>query len=755
MILFGMFCCLNAFAQNTRLTGWVSFQEKPIKGCTVSMGSIRIQTDSAGNFSFITTKGKKDIFISMIGYEDHYMSVLLNSDTAIHVELIPFSAGLDEVVVSGTARPVQRSESPVAVEVFNPQFFKKNPSPSIFESLQNINGVRPQINCSVCNTGDIHINGLEGPYTMVAIDGMPIVSSLSSVYGLFGIPSQLIDRVEILKGPASSLYGSEAIGGLINIITKSPEKMPLFSATMMSTSWKEHNIDLGIKWKVGENTSSMLGMHLFHYQNIVDDNKDGFTDLPLQKRYSVFNKWSFRQRDERKASLAMRYFYEDRWGGETTWDLSKRGGDEIYGESIFTRRFEMIGNYYLPLKEKIVFNGSATFHDQDSYYGNIFYKGRQDIVFGQFKWEKELSPQHAFIAGAVGRYNYYDDNSTATMDTLVFQNRPDKNFIPGIYVQDEWIAGDKHKFLFGLRLDHHPIHKMIFTPRLAYKLSMGKNQVLRLNTGTGFRVVNLFTEDHAALSGARSVEISEALQPEKSYNVNLNYLLKGGDRSAQWSIDASLWYTHFTNQILPDYETHPRKIIYNNLEGYSVSRGFSLNAEWSFKQKFKGMAGFTLQDVYMAETGAAGKIIKTLPMFTETWSGTWLLSYVFGTSGFSADYTGNVYGPMALPLISELDPRKPFSPVWSIQNLQLTKWFSMKFEFFGGVKNILDWTPGKGLPFLIARANDPFNKKVEYDGSGNVLATADNPYGLSFDPAYIFAANQGRRFFAGLRLNIR
>ena len=119
------------------------------------------------------------------------------------------------------------------------------------------------------------------------------------------------------------------------------------------------------------------------------------------------------------------------------------------------------------------------------------------------------------------------------------------------------------------------------------------------------------------------------------------------------------------------------------------------------------------------------------------------------------DYTGNLYGPMELPLVSPLDPRKSTSPVWSIQNLQLTKWVSSKFEFFGGIKNLLDWTPAKGLPFLIARAEDPFNKNVSYDAAGKVMATPDNPYALTFDPAYIYAANQGRRFFAGFRLHVR
>ena len=133
---------------------------------------------------------------------------------------------LNEVVVSGTLKAVKRLESSVPVEVYSPIFFKKNPTASIYEALQNVNGVRPQLNCGVCNTGDIHINGLEGPYTLVLIDGMPIVSSLSTVYGLSGIPNSLVERIEIVKGPASSLYGSEAVGGLINIITKNPTNAP-------------------------------------------------------------------------------------------------------------------------------------------------------------------------------------------------------------------------------------------------------------------------------------------------------------------------------------------------------------------------------------------------------------------------------------------------------------------------------------------------------------------------------------------------
>jgi outer membrane receptor for ferrienterochelin and colicins len=118
------------------------------------------------------------------------------------------------------------------------------------------------------------------------------------------------------------------------------------------------------------------------------------------------------------------------------------------------------------------------------------------------------------------------------------------------------------------------------------------------------------------------------------------------------------------------------------------------------------------------------------------------------------DHTGNVYGPMRLPLISETDPRKENSPWWSIQNIQVTKAINSTFEIYGGVKNLLNWTPNKGNPFIIARTNDPFDKNVQFDGNGQALVTEDNPYGLTFDPDYIYASNQGIRGFLGIRYTL-
>ena len=283
---------------------------------------------------------------------------------------------------------------------------------------------------------------------------------------------------------------------------------------------------------------------------------------------------------------------------------------------------------------------------------------------------------------------------------------------------------------------------------------MDNGQILRLNAGTGFRVVNLFTEDHAALTGSRVVEIAEALRPERSYNINLNYLRTWKKKGNLVTIDASAWYSHFNNQILPNYDD-PRKIVYANLRGHARSTGITMNLDWSINHRWKLIAGMTLQDVKRFEAGSDGKISEVEPMLVEKWSGTWLLSRVWPAWGLTIDYTGNVYGPMRLPLISSLDPRPGRSPAWSIQNIQVTKKLGTRWEVFGGIKNLLNWTPARNVPFIIARSEDPFNKKVTYAADGTVQATPENPYALSFDPGYVYAPNQGRKTFLGVRGAVR
>jgi outer membrane receptor for ferrienterochelin and colicins len=435
------------------------------------------------------------------------------------------------------------------------------------------------------------------------------------------------------------------------------------------------------------------------------------------------------------------------------WNKSYRGSDLSYGESIYTNRLELIGNYQLPVHEKIIFSGSYNYHHQDSWYGKTPYLGIQHIGFGQMAWYKSFKNQE-WLGGIALRYNVYDDNSAATHDPLAGVNRPSRTLLPGVFIQDEIRFSDHHTILAGLRYDHHPVHGDIITPRFAWKWKTGKEGVFRLNAGTGFRVVNLFTEEHAALTGARKVVISEELEPEKSYNVNLNYTYRIPFSNGFMVLDGSTWYTLFTNQILPDYDSNPDEIRYQNLNGRAISKGISISSELNIKNRFRSQIGFTLQDIRQIKELEDGKEDVVRPVLTETWSGVWSFSYRFPAHGWNIDYTGNVYGPMRLPLLGSLDPRRPYSPVWSIQNIQVTKKIGRKMEMYGGIKNLLNWTPNKGNPFIIARAEDPFDKRVEYDNNGQILQTAENPYALSFDPAYVYGPNQGRRIFLGFRVTV-
>lgn len=657
---------------------------------------------------------------------------------------------LNEVVISGTLKEVTKLDSPAPVEVYTSSFFKANPTPSIFEALQNINGVRPHLNCNICNTGDIHINGLEGPYTMILVDGMPIVSGLSTVYGLSGIPQSLIDRVEIVKGPASTLYGSEAVGGLINIITKKPFNAPLLSADIFATNWGEVNTDLSAKFNAGKSAQSILGLNYFNYQNPIDNNKDGFTDVTLQNRISVFNKWNFGRRDNRIFSLAVRYVYEDRWGGEMNWGKNYRGSDEVYGESIYTKRWELFGTYQLPFKESLMFSFSTNGHNQNSYYGDIPYMADQYIGFGQLTWNREMS-NHDITSGLAYRYTYYDDNTSATAGfNNPAQNKATHTKLPGAFIQDEISLDPNNKILLGLRYDYNSIHGSILTPRLNYKWnSADKNNVARLSFGNGYRVANVFTEDHAALTGAREVIFHNELKPETSWNANINLIKKIFVGSSFIGLDATSFYTYFKNKIIADYDTDPNKIIYDNLERHAVSKGVSLNVEIAFTNGLKILFGGTVMDVYSKEKGT-----KTSQLFTEKLTGVWNAGYTIKKLGLTIDYTGNLYGPMRLPLLSEQDPRKEYSPWWSIQNIQLTKTLGNEIEIYGGVKNLLNWTPNKSNPFIIARTNDPFDKNVQFDANGQAMITPDNSYGLTFDPSYVYGPNQGIRGFLGVRYNL-
>ncbi|MBF11897.1 MAG: TonB-dependent receptor [Flavobacteriaceae bacterium] len=738
--LFLFFIFQFTSAQEISLKGTVSSKGQPLEGVSILLkgsnyGTI---TDSNGKFKIrITNIKNQKLIFSYIGYRPETRIISSKISNLGIIELIP-DKSLEEVVISGTLKPLSKLDSPVPVEVYSQTFFKANPTASVFEALENINGIRPQLNCNVCNTGDIHINGQEGSYTMILIDGLPIVSGLSTVYGLSGIPQSLIERVEIVKGPASTLYGSEAVGGIINLITKLPENTPSFSFDSFVSGWGEVNTDLGYKYKLSNKSLGLLGINYFNYSNPVDNNKDGFTDLTLQDRISIFNKFTFNN----GLSLVGRFIYEDRWGGQMNWTPENRGRDSIYGESIYTTRIEIFGNYQL--RKNYSLNFSFNDHSQNSAYGLNLFNANQIIGFGQFVWNNNLK-NHDILFGLSYRYTYYDDNTTASFDENQLLNQPTFIHLPGVLFQDQIKLNSNNNLMLGLRYDYNSLHGNIFTPRINYKLnSIDKSTSLRLSFGSGYRVAQIFTEDHAALTGARDVIFLENLDPERSWNFNLNFLkkfyLKEG---ALLDIDISLFHTQFSNKIIPDYDTDPNKIIYSNLFGSSTNQGASLNINFFAQKRIRFNLGVTFIDSFIIEESS-----KTIPYLTERFHGVYKIEKKWDAPRITIDLTGNTTGPLKLPTLGPYDPRPSYSKTFHILNFQLTKSWNNIFESYGGIKNIFNFRPPNDS---IARSFDPFDSQVIFDPEGNAISTLNNPYALTFDPSYVFASNQGIRFFFGLR----
>jgi len=726
--------CFCVFASDTMITGALN----------VSHNGLKIKSNPNNQYC-ITPSPQSKIMVWAKGYDTLIKTLPNNFINKIDTfYLFPRAHLFEPMVISGTLKEVSKSKSPVNIEVFSPLYFKSNISSNIFDAMQNINGVRPQNNCNVCNTGDIHINGLEGPYTAILIDGMPIVSGLSSVYGLFGIPQSLIERVEIVKGAASTLYGSEAVGGLINVITKSKYQKPITFIETFTNTWGEWNTDVGIQRKIGKSSTLIAGINYFNFQQVIDKNNDGFTDLTLQNRIAFFNKFNINISENKQFSIAGRYIYEDRWGGQTNWNKSFRGGDSVYGESIFTKRVEIFGLLPLPIKQDIALQFSYNNHQQNSFYGTLPFLANQSVGFAQLLWNYKLNTNNDFLAGVSYRFTKYDDNTAATID-LDSTNAVSVQHLPGVFLQHTHNFNARSVVLSGIRYDYNFIHGSIITPRLNLKISSRDLvHTYRLGLGNGYRVANVFTEDHAALTGARTVVFKEKLAPETSWNFNGNYNYKFfGKKNMYFNLDFGGWFTYFTNKIIPDYLSDPNKIIYQNINGFAVSKGVSSNLEFNLSTHFNGFLGITYMEVNQTRDG----VLQRQPL-TENFSGTWNCSYQINKPNLKISYTGNFYSPMVLPLLGPLDNRSGNSPWYSIQNLQFSKTFRQK-ELFFGVKNLLNFIPNANS---IARPFDPFDKQVTFDANGNALPTPNNPNALTFDPTYVFTSNQGIRFFVGFNI---
>jgi outer membrane receptor for ferrienterochelin and colicins len=748
LFLFSFIICHQVFAQKD-LYGKIVFSEGKVVPCLVGIKETNqlIRLEQVDSFLFQKLIGPK---ITLSCVCEGYLPLKLTLDSSKFNEILILKPEisrleLEEVKASAKRNEISRIESPLLIDVYDKRFLERELTPSFTDVVGRINGVKSQVNCNVCGTSDIHINGMEGAYSLIVLDGVPIVGGLSTVYGLSGIPSFLIESMEVTKGPSSAIYGSEAMGGVIHVKTRTATEKPQVFVQQYLSSHGELNTDLGMIFRISKKWSSFTGINHFWMNQRIDANQDLFTDVPLQHRFSAFQKFSMLRKNDKKFDVQFRLLQENRWGGELNWNPQFRGSDSIYGESIDTKRLEWNVLYEFPGKEKITFLQHNNYHFQDSYYGDMYFKAQQWVNFSQLTWEKKTSH-----FGLVYRNQAYEDNTEVDLQG---EQKTNSAFAfthwLGVFLENKWRITRNQDLLSSLRVDYQSVHGIIPIGRFAYKWKMGRFQSFQASVGNGFRAVNLFSEDHAALTGARTVEITEKLKPERNLSLSLNYTQKiHFNEKITANFSFSPFYTHFDNRIVPDYDSDPTKISYSNLNGFARIFGVNSDVLLNVSKSTSLQLGMTYKEAQLIES----KIIEQ-QILTEKWSGNWTLSHSLNKIPLTIDYTGVLLGKMRLPLAGDLDPRPEFSRIYAIHHLQLTYSISTHFQVFTAIKNIGNWTPAKGIPFLIARTNDPFDKEVLFSPDGSVLASSNNPYALSFDPSYVYAQNQGRRFMIGFRWN--
>lgn len=728
---------LQTAAQNKMGTikGIVTSRGKPLEAVNAGIENIGkgAPTDSNGVFIIRNIRtGTYELSISAIGYQKHRQEVMVkaNNTLSLNIQLIPKREELGEVVVSGTMRETYIKESPVKVVVIKPRrLLQGHTSSNIMDLIGSVNGLSTQLNCGVCGTNAIRINGVEGANTAVLIDGMPVMGALASVYGLNGISPSIIDQVEVIKGPQSTLYGTQALGGVVNIITKNPENTPSLSADAYVKSTEETSINLAASPKT-DRFKSFISANILRMENYFDKNNDHFNDVAKRTSISLFGKTTLlgRQNQER-LNVAAKFYDENRTGGVSTFSDEIRGSNQIYGESIYTRRAELMGEYRPPgLDQRLRFSGALTHHDQNSYYGTEHYDAQQNIIFGQATWDQSIQENIQLLLGGTIRYQTYNDNTPATSQGI------NHRFIPGVFAQSEFTFGDL-KLLGGIRFDHHSKHRLVTAPRLSVKYHPSELTTLRLSSGTGFRIVNVFTEDHAALTGSREVIFTEDLEPEQSRSITagIEHIIPFKADPLTLSLDG--FYTHFSNKIIPDYDQNPNLIVYENLDGFSVTRGLSIDMDQNFTTiPFSYNFSFTLMDVFTQENGQRRSLT-----YAPGYTGSWGFNYQLRSWDLEIGYTGNLTGPKRLPDNYVQDfGRSRWSPAHTTHSIKISR------EFMN-----VNSTKGIGLETYISVEN-----LFDYT-QGSPLVDASDPFGPRFDTIYTWGPVIGRTFSIGARLNIK
>ena len=709
--------------------------DKSLVGASVYWVNTTIGTTTGirGEFELSTKEiSQKHLVASYVGHIPDTIEV--KKQTFIVFKLKE-SQTLNEVVVKEQRDGVIISNlNPIKTEQITQTELGKAACCDLAGCFETQTTVQPQTTNLVTNSKELRILGLSGVYNQILIDGFPMIQGLTYTYGISSIPGTLVDNIYVSKGANSVLQGFESISGQINIETKEADQTDKLFLNAYINSFSEKHINANYAVKKGK-WSNLTAFHTVQPANEFDRDNDDFLDLPKLTRYMVSNKlkygndkdWGWNSR------IGMRYLNEQRIGGQTIFNSdTDKGSTEVYGQTVNINQPEVWTKtgYRLNDQHNFVLFASGFHQNQESYFGTVKYDANQTNFYGNLQYELNYA-KNSLKTGFSFRHLNLDENIAFTENSL---NRT----YSGNYLRQENIAGvfventlkllkDKLTWIAGIRADNHNQFGTIVTPRTLLKYDITPNTIIRANIGTGWRTVNLFSENIGLLVSSRDIVFAEQLEPEKALNSGINFTQKFNGENVSGFFSADYYRTDFQNQLFPDYDTDPRKAIIENFKEKSVSNTFQAEVYLNFWRQYEFKTGYSFLDVYREINGQ-----KVLLPFNPRHKVVTTLGYKPISDNFHIDMNIHWYGQQRLPN-TQSNPsefqRPDFSENYMLVNAQFT--YKLKrFELYAGCENIFDF-----------RQERP------------IIGWQD-PFGQFFDTSSVWGPTRGRELYVGIRFKI-
>lgn len=717
-----------------------------IKGTTIG-----VLTDATGHFFLKDLPlGELTIEVSAIGYKKTSRKVTTEANKTLEVNFLLDEDAIDisEVVVSSSRNKTDKRSAPIIVNVASTKLFESTASCNLTDALNFQPGLRVETDCSNCGSNQLRINGLGGEYSQILLDSRPIFSSLAGVYGLEQLPVGMIERVEVIRGGGSALFGASAIGGVVNIITKEPLKNSVSLAnttSILKGGRKDINTSLNASYVSDNQRAGVYVFGMLRDRDWYDRNKDGFSDIPKLESETLGFRANYRTSNYSNLTAEYHHIHEYRRGG----DNLKLPPHETYITEQINHKIDGGGlkfNIYTPdYKHRVELYSSMQVISRNAYFGvnkdpdAYGYTDDKSIVAGgqySLSMDRLLFMPAELTAGIEYNFNNLFDNYMGLDRSTKQITR-----IYGAYLQNEW-KNDKVSLLLGARLDkHNLVDDAVVSPRANLRYSPNDNISFRASYSSGYRAPATYDEDlHVdAVGGALSI-ITKAkdLDPEYSHSLSASVDLYKDFGRVQTNFLVEGFHTLLNDVFKLERigESEDGSEIYwerRNASGAKVL-GVNLEGRVALPRVFDLQMGYTQQSSkYRKPEEWSDQLKPQRTLFRSPNSYGYFTAMFDVTPKFKASLFGNYTGTMLVQhtVIDEADNEMHYEKkaphFWDL-GLKLSYNFkistTINLELNGGVKNMFD----------------AYQKDLDF--------------GALKDANYIYGPSMPRLFFFGVKFSL-